>query len=126
MGNSRRGAIPSELSWLIDELASFDERLDTLEAPSGENLANAVAKLTDIVTNLQTYLDDYIANDLPGIVTAEVAAQLAAAFAGNVTIGGELHVGGRVFFPTAPTRVFVVEPRAIAWLDTSTGELGRT
>lgn len=45
MSNSRRGAIPSDLGWLVDELASLSDRLDTLEAPSGENLSNTVAKL---------------------------------------------------------------------------------
>lgn len=45
MHSSRQGAIPSELGWLIDTLDSYEERLRTLEAPSGESLSNTVAKL---------------------------------------------------------------------------------
>lgn len=138
MTNSRRGAIPSELGWLVDELDSISARLHTLEAPSGENLANSVQKLQDVVTNLQTYLDDYIATELPGLVAAEVASQLAAAFAGSITIGGNLTVNGNglvsgtfrangaVTFPNIPAMTFVVEPRAVVWVDTSNGRLGRT
>jgi hypothetical protein len=138
MGNTRRGAIPSELGWLVDLLDDIEDRLHTLEQPSGENLANSVAKLTDIVTNLQTYLDDYIANELPAIVAAEVTEQINAKLAGNVTIGGNLTVNGTglvsgtfrangaVTFPNIPATTFVVEPRAVVWVDTSNGRLGRT
>lgn len=126
MGNSRRGPIPSELSWLLEELDNHARRLDTLEAPSGENLANTVEKLQDVVTNLQTYLDNYIAVSLPSLVAAQVAAQLAAAFAGSVSIGGNLTVAGQVRMPNIPATTFVAEPRAVVWVDTSNGRLGRT
>lgn len=45
MINNRRGPIPSELDWLIDTLDGYEERLRTLEAPSGESLNSTVAKL---------------------------------------------------------------------------------
>lgn len=49
MINNRRGPIPSELDWLIDTLDSYEERLRTLEAPSGENLSSSVAKLQESI-----------------------------------------------------------------------------
>lgn len=131
--NINRGAIPSDLGWLADTLDDYEERLRTLEAPDAQQLAKVVEELQetvaaveDLVANLEARMTDFIDNDVEAIVDAKVAAAIAALLAGNVSIGGELHVTGRVFFAAAPGRVFVVEPRAVAWIDTSTGELGRT
>lgn len=97
--SSRQGAIPSELGWLIDELADFSDRLRTLEAPSGEAMAGTVRKLQDLVANIQTTLDNYMAGrrtdaQIDAAIDAKIAAAIAAAFAGNVTITGSLAVNG--------------------------------
>lgn len=55
MLNNRRGPIPSELDWLIDTLDGYEERLRTLEAPSGENLSATVAKLQGLVKPVTIY-----------------------------------------------------------------------
>lgn len=47
MRNSRQGALPSEIGWLIDELDDFASRLRTLESPSGESLGNALRRTVE-------------------------------------------------------------------------------
>ena len=100
MLNSRRGAIPSELDWLIDTLDDYEERLRTLEAPGGEALSSTVAKLQALVANIQAQLDAWTStrytNATIDTKDANVAAQInpaiAATLAGNVGIGGALNV----------------------------------
>ena len=46
MANIRRGAIPSELGWLIDMLDDYGDRLRTLEAPSAEAMNNLLESST--------------------------------------------------------------------------------
>ncbi|PZU44036.1 MAG: hypothetical protein DI566_13235 [Microbacterium sp.] len=53
--SSRQGAIPSELGFLIDELDEIQRRLGILEAPSGESIGNAVAKLSSIAKPVAFY-----------------------------------------------------------------------
>lgn len=60
--NSRKGAIPSDLGWLVDELDDIAERLRTLETPSGESLNSTVSKLQDLVSDIQETLDQYMAS----------------------------------------------------------------
>lgn len=149
MRSSRQGSIPSELSWLIDELADIDRRLGTLEAPSGEALGNTVAKLQALVTDIQAQIDAWAADrwtnaQIDARIDSKVAAAIAAAFAGNVSItgsltvngalaaaslssGGPLTVGGKV---TAPgiyglNVVTAGRPRTAVWVD-SAGEVGHT
>jgi hypothetical protein len=59
--NIRRGPIPSDIGDLIDQLDDIERRLSTLEAPSGEALANTVAQLQALVADIQTQLDNYLA-----------------------------------------------------------------
>lgn len=126
--SSRQGAIPSDLGSLIDELDDFERRIRTLEAPSGENLASTVLKLTDLVTNIQAQLDAYNASRWTNAqIDARIDAKIAAMLAGNVSIGGTLYVGGKVTMPGvyALNVVTAGRPRTTAWVD-SIGELGHT
>lgn len=99
MLSSRRGPIPSDLSSLIDELDGIEERLRTLEAPSGEALGSTVAKLADLVTDIQTTLANFIASGINPIVDARVAIAIASYMSGSVSIGGSLFVNGPVTMP---------------------------
>ena len=95
MLNSRRGAIPSDLGDLIDELNGIEARLRTLEAPSGEALGSTVAKLQALVADIQAQIDAWAAtrwtNDQ---IDARIYAIVGSILAGNVTIGGSLNVLG--------------------------------
>lgn len=127
MRSSRQGAVPSELGWLVDELDEVQRRLRTLEAPSGEALSSTVAKLEDLVSDIQAQLDAYNASRYTNAqIDAAILSTIAAVLAGNVTIGGNLTANGVIRFPSLPGRVFTVEPRTVAWIDTSNGEVGRT
>lgn len=58
--SSRRGAIPSELAWLIDELDDMTRRLATLEQPSGSQTNSNTALITRQIAylaSLKTYND---------------------------------------------------------------------
>lgn len=96
---SRQGAIPSELGWLLDELDDHSQRLRTLEAPSGEALGSTVAKLTDLVADIQSQIDAWAATrwtnaEIQNAINSTVAAYVASYLAGNVTIGGALNILG--------------------------------
>lgn len=105
MRNTRQGAIPSELAWLIDALDGYEERLRTLEAPSGEALSSTVAKLQALVANIQAQLDAWVAGRWDN---AQILAQINAAHvahdAGNVTISGEFRVPNAYNFDITYTR----------------------
>lgn len=73
MINNRRGPIPSELDWLIDTLDGYEERLRTLEAPSGENLSATVAKLQGLVKPVTIYR-----REDPAPITAAASAVAAS------------------------------------------------
>lgn len=60
-GGYGTGEPPTELAFLIAHLDQIDRRLDVLERPSGEQLAQAVKELTALVDDIQTQLDNYIA-----------------------------------------------------------------
>lgn len=71
MRSSRQGAIPSELGDLIDELRNHENRLRTLEAPSGESLSSSVAKLTATLDALlEPVVFSYSQTDVPFTPTA--------------------------------------------------------
>lgn len=120
--NINRGRLPTDLGFLIDDLNDVKERLRTLEAPDGNQLARTVAELQTLVSGIEATLTDFIENDVEAIVNAAITARLA----GNISIGGTLSVAGAVYFPNVPATTFVVEPRTVTWVDTSTGRLGRT
>lgn len=57
--NTRRGAIPSDLGWLVDELDDYRNRIETLEQPTGSQTKGnssridaQIASLTKVVTYL--------------------------------------------------------------------------
>lgn len=107
MPRPSQGSIPSDLGWLVDMLDDYERRLRTLEAPSGEALGNTVAKLSALVSNIQDQLDAYMAGRYTNAqidakdaaVAALIDSKIAAAFAGNVSIGGTLTVAGAVTMP---------------------------
>lgn len=68
MRSANQGAIPSELGDLIDRLNDYEERLRTLEAPSGEALSSTVAKLLQLVKPTTIYRQEY-----PASVTASAS-----------------------------------------------------
>lgn len=70
--SANQGPIPSELGFLIDRLNDYEERLRTLEAPSGNDLASTVAKLQELVKPATIYR-----REDPATITA-AASPLAA------------------------------------------------
>lgn len=102
MLSSRRGPIPSELDWLIDTLDSYEERLRTLEAPSGEALGSTVAKLQALISNIQAQLDAWNAARWTNAqIVTQIGSQIAGTLAGNVSVGGQLNVGAALYAPNA-------------------------
>lgn len=88
-GGYGAGQPPTELAFLIERLDKIDGRLDTLERPSGEQLARVVAELTILVNDIQTTLDDYINNH--AYTKAQVDTLVASPgniAPGNVTASG--------------------------------------
>jgi hypothetical protein len=88
-GGYRGGQPPTELAGLILELEQIGRRLDTLERPSGEQLAQVVEELTALVNDIQAQLDDYIANGTYN--KAQIDAKIASPgniAPGNVTASG--------------------------------------
>lgn len=61
MRSRNRGAIPTDIADLIDELDDIERRLGILEAPAGEALSSTVAKLQNLVANIQAQLDAWTA-----------------------------------------------------------------
>lgn len=99
-GGYRPGQPPTDLAWLITELDTIEQRLLSLERPTGEASYQTVSKLTALVSNIQTQLDAYNASRYtnaqinalvasPGnIAPVNVAATGAISAAGAVTAGG--------------------------------------
>ncbi|MBT2494233.1 hypothetical protein J7E45_01310 [Microbacterium sp. ISL-59] len=133
MRSSRQGAIPSDLGGLIDLLRDYEDRIQKLEAPSGETLNATVPRLTKVVAdlsilvnNIEATLTAFIENDVNDIVDARIAIALASYFAGSVSIGGELLVNGAVQVPGArATDLSTAEDRVTAWIG-GDGRLGHT
>ncbi len=97
MRSSRQGAIPSELGNLIDTLDGYEARLRTLEAPSGESLSNTVAKVSALVADIQSQINQWATTRWTNAqILAQIDAKIAAAFAGNVAITGSLTVNGAI------------------------------
>lgn len=104
MRSSRQGAIPSELSWLIDELDGLARRLRVLESPSGEALSSSVKKLQDLVADMQAQFDQWAATRWTNAeITTQINTKVATPGAisptsvtasGNVSAGGTLTVTG--------------------------------
>ena len=94
MRSSKLGAIPSDIGWLIDTLDGYEERLRTLEAPSGEALSSTVAKLQALVANIQAQLDAWVGGRWDNAqIDARIAAPpYAVAVAGNLSTAGALYV----------------------------------
>lgn len=116
-----------EIAEVARALADLQRKIDLLEAPTGTSAFRAVDELTALVNDIQAQLDVYNASRWTNAdITAQINAAIAAAFAGNVTIGGTLTANGAITFPNVPSKVFGPEPRTVVWVDTSTGRIGRT
>lgn len=112
-GERRHGRPPTELAFLLEDLARIERRLATLERPTGSQINGNVQKLTEaqadlaaqqatltaLVEGMNATLATWLATTAPSLIAAEVAAQVGAALAGNVSIGGSLYVGGEVTMP---------------------------
>lgn len=117
MRSSRTGAIPSDIGWLIDELADISDRLRTLEAPSGEALSSTVAKLQGLITDIQAQIDAWAATRWTNAqITAQINSTISSTLAGNVLIGGEFRAPNSYNFDITYTR-------RTAWLGND-GRLG--
>lgn len=132
MVSTRRGAIPSELGWLIDELDSISDRLRTLEAPSGEALFDTVTKLQALVNDIQQQLNDYIANGTYNKAQLDsMFASRDSAIASHTHSGGDINSGtigigistGQPVFFTNAYNTNLTGTRRTAWLQ-SDGRLG--
>lgn len=125
--SSRTGAIPSEIGWLVDELDQIQERLRTLEAPSGEALSSTVAKLQALVTDIQAQLNAWnVGRWTNDQIDARIYAIVGSILAGNVTIGGQLNVLGNVTMPAARALdLSSASGRVTAWIS-GDGRLGHT
>lgn len=99
MSNVRRGSIPDELGWLVDALDDYAERLRILEAPSGEALANTVATLRALITDIQAQLDAYMAGKYTNAQIDSLIANPPAGsnITGNLSTTGNATVGGALF-----------------------------
>lgn len=117
MPNPRRGPLPSDLGWLNDLLDDYAERLGKLEAPSGEALANTVATLTALITNIQAQLDAYMAGRYTN-------SQIDSAIAnpGTVNASGSISTAGYLFSP-AGYNYDITYTRRTAWFGND-GRLG--
>lgn len=141
MRNPRQGAIPSELGDLIDRLNGYEERLRTLEAPSGEALSSTVAKLTALVADIQGQIDAWATTRWTNAqIDARILALIASHMAGNVAIGGALVVQGNISTPgnldvsgevrmpnvAATDLVPLGGTRRTVWVRDDDGRMGRT
>lgn len=105
-GGYRTGQPPTDLAGLLSELDDIRRRLDTLERPSGEQLAQVVEELQAWVADIQAQLDDYLAND------AYTKAQVdnLVANPGNINPAsingsGNLTMAGEVRLPNVPVTI---------------------
>ncbi|KAB5323597.1 hypothetical protein GKD59_21810 [Parabacteroides distasonis] len=89
-----------DLRRLDAELRELGRRLDLLEAPSGTQAFRTVAKLSAIVDDIRSQIDQWAATRWTNAqILAQIDAKIAAAFAGNVSITGSLTVSGAVTLP---------------------------
>lgn len=120
------GDYPSEIAGLISRLDGLRDRLDTLEAPDGNQLYQTVEKLTGLISDIQAQLDNYIAT---GTYTkAQIDAKLASPGAiapTSVTVagGGTIYTDGPLRAPSVYSTILATDYRAV-WVTGSTGQLG--
>lgn len=82
-----------EIERLGHELRRIKDRIDDLTSPSGTMAYQTVAKLSALVTDIQTQLDDYIANE--AYTKAQVDAKVASPGAiAPTTVTASGHVSG--------------------------------
>lgn len=111
-----------ELFRLLQELR---RRVSELETPSGTQQYQSVSKLTALINNIQAQLDAYNASQYTNAqvdakdaaIAANINPSIAAALAGNVTVGGQFRAPDAVNFSITGTR-------RTAWLEDATGRLG--
>lgn len=88
-----------DLRAIAAEFKAIERRLDMLETPTGTSVYQTVSKLQALVDDIQTQLDQYMSTrytnaQVDALIDQKVAAAIAAAFAGNVSITGSLTVNG--------------------------------
>lgn len=141
MRSPRTGALPTDLSALIDRLSDYERRLRTLEAPSGEALGSTVEKLTALVADIQEQLDAWVAGRYTNAqidtniangdsaVVAQIQPAIDAKFAGSPTVGGNLGVSGSAtvggpFYAPNAVGFNITTTRRTLWIEDATGRLG--
>ena len=151
-GERRHGRPDTPLAGLIQDLATLERRLRTLERPTGTEINQSVQKLQEAQAKLEeqqatladqqaqltaqqneledrvnAQMDEWFTTTAPGLIADEVALQLAAALAGDVTIGGSLTVTGEVVMPDvfATDLVALGEDRISVWVRDG-GRMGHT
>lgn len=141
----RRAEFPIDDSDKIAyELRQIKIRLEELERPTGTQRYQAVAKLTELVENLQAQLEEWTSTrytnaQIDQMIADAVATRLTQAqvdqraqivvssnLAGNVAIGGALRVEGAVTMPVVRTTNVTSEAnRATVWV-AGNGKVGTT
>lgn len=82
-----------ELERFGKELKRLHDRIDTLAAPSGTQQYQAVAKLTALVNDIQTQLNNFIAND--SYTKAQINARITnPGLVGNVSTSASARFNG--------------------------------
>ncbi|MBP5802374.1 hypothetical protein J2D78_09795 [Microbacterium maritypicum] len=117
----------SDLERVSAELRRINDRLDLLEAPSGTSAFRSVEKLTALVNDIQTALNEYNATRWTNAqIEQRIYAIIGSILAGNVTIGGQLNVLGTVTMLGARgLDLSSASNRVTAWL-AGDGRLGHT
>lgn len=134
---------PSEIAQLLTRLDKITSRLDTLEAPDGNQLYQTVKKLSELVDDIQAQLNDYIANGTYN--KAQLDAKFADIVATTVTAGTITSTGsissvgaitttdavsatgalsGADLYATNAPSFNITGGRVAGWIESATGRLG--
>jgi len=128
-----------DLAKIAREIRHLQDQIDRLTAPSGTAAYQSVSKLQALIDNIQTQLDDYIANGTynkaqidamrassPGAFTVNGALEVN----GNEHVDGTLGVDGNIttnalFVSPAAFSTVIGATRQALWVD-NLGRIGRT
>lgn len=138
-----RAAPPTDLAFLLEAFDDIERRLRVLEGPSGEQINQTVSKLSKLVDDLATQVEDLlqtktynrdqidqrIANPPSGsAVTGTISASGNVTANGNVISGGAIAattaLSGQDLYATSAPGFNITGGRVAAWLENATGRLG--
>ncbi|MDY0829141.1 hypothetical protein SK224_08380 [Microbacterium sp. BG28] len=93
MGDPKPGR--EGVEWLVDKLAELELAITAQSRASGTQMYQSVQKLERLIDDIQGQIDEWATTRYTNAqVEARIAAGIAAAFAGNVSITGSLTVNG--------------------------------